>query len=119
MQTALIPDVVDRLPQIVSYPEVQKHLGVSRRTIERMVRKGEFPQPLQLAPNRVGWKIETVLGWIEAKKIWTLNDIKIADGDVLIDPNDPMIKRLTPYITAAAYANLLGRPVSTAELART
>jgi hypothetical protein len=69
-----------------------------------------------LAPNQVGWKIETVLGWIEDKKIWTLKDMKIADGDIVVDPNDPMIKRLTPYITAAAYANMLGRPVSTTEL---
>jgi predicted DNA-binding transcriptional regulator AlpA len=46
MHNGLIPGDVERLPQLVSYPEVQKHLGVSRRTIERMVRKGEVARPL-------------------------------------------------------------------------
>ena len=52
------------LPQYVGYREVQKSLGVSRRTVERMVRIGSFPRPVQLAPNRVGWPVETVTTWL-------------------------------------------------------
>lgn len=33
---------------------------MSRRTIERKVRDGCFPKPVQLAPNRVGWQFEAI-----------------------------------------------------------
>lgn len=52
------------LPQYVGYREVQDAIGVSRRTIERMVREGRFPRPAQLAPNRVGWQVEAVTAWL-------------------------------------------------------
>ena len=40
-------------------------LGVSRRTIERMVREGRFPRPTQLAPNRVGWQLDQIKTWLD------------------------------------------------------
>ena len=55
------------LPQFVGYREVQDALGVSRRTVERMVREGKFPRPVQLAPNRVGWLVETVKAWLDER----------------------------------------------------
>lgn len=54
----------DLLPRFVGYGEVEGALGVSRRTIERMVRAGDFPKPTQLAPNRVGWQVEAVEKWL-------------------------------------------------------
>ena len=53
------------LPQYVGYSEVQEALGVSLRTIERMVRDGLFPRPEQLSPNRVGWKAEVVTAYLD------------------------------------------------------
>ena len=55
------------LPQYVGYGEVQTALGVSRRTIERMVREDKFPKPTQLAPNRVGWQVEAVTTWLSER----------------------------------------------------
>ena len=52
------------LPQFVGYADVERALGVSRRTVERMVREGKFPKPVQLAPNRVGWQVEVVTAWL-------------------------------------------------------
>ncbi len=60
-------DRPDVLPTYVGYAEVQKHLTLSRRTIEREVRAGKFPRPVQLASNRVGWRVETVLEWAAAR----------------------------------------------------
>ncbi len=54
----------DLLPKFVGYAEVGAALGVSRRTVERMVRAGIFPKPVQLAPNRVGWQVEAVEQWL-------------------------------------------------------
>ena len=48
------------LPQFVGYALVASHLDVSRRTVERMVREGKFPMPVQLTPNREGWKADIV-----------------------------------------------------------
>ena len=52
------------LPQYVGYREVEDAIGVSRRTIERMVREGRFPRPAQLAPNRVGWQVDVITAWL-------------------------------------------------------
>ena len=48
------------LPQFVGYADVERALGVSRRTVERMVREGKFAMPVQLSPNREGWKADIV-----------------------------------------------------------
>ena len=58
---------IKHLPQFVGYREVQQSLGVSRRTVERMVRDSEFPRPVQLAPNRVGWQVESLTTWLEER----------------------------------------------------
>jgi prophage regulatory protein len=56
------------LPQYVGFSQVQDALGVSRRTVERMVRDGKFPQPVQLSSNRVGWRVETVTKWMSERE---------------------------------------------------
>jgi prophage regulatory protein len=55
------------LPQYVGYRHVCDALVVSRRTVERMVREGKFPSPVQLSPNRVGWQAETVTAWLDER----------------------------------------------------
>lgn len=57
-----------RLPELVGYAEVAAEFGVSRRTIERMVRKGKFPAPLQITDNTVRWELATVNAWFEERK---------------------------------------------------
>ena len=52
------------LPRFVGYAEVFDALGVSKSTLERMVRDECFPKPVQLAPNRVGWQVEVVTAWL-------------------------------------------------------
>ena len=63
----VIPIKPNHLPQFVGYTQVEAALGVSRRTVERMVREGKFPMPVQLTPNRVGWKVDTVTGWLDER----------------------------------------------------
>jgi len=43
-------------------------LGLSRGTIWRMVRRGEFPPPLQLSPRRIGWRRSTVERWLAERE---------------------------------------------------
>jgi prophage regulatory protein len=61
------PIISAHLPQYVGYRHVCDALLVSRRTVERMVREGKFPPPVQLSPNRVGWQAQTVTAWLEER----------------------------------------------------
>ena len=42
---------------------------VSRSTLQRMVRDGEFPAPRQLSGRRVGWLVREVEEWAEGRPI--------------------------------------------------
>ena len=41
--------------------------GLGRTTIWRLVRDGNFPRPIQLAPKAVGWPRRVVTDWIKSR----------------------------------------------------
>ena len=41
--------------------------GVSRSTIWRWVKSGEFPAPIQLGPRAVAWPASEIEGWMAAR----------------------------------------------------
>jgi len=44
-------------------------IGLSRSTIRRKIARGEdFPKPIRLGPNSIGWLMEDVERWIESRK---------------------------------------------------
>lgn len=47
--------------------ETAKCLGVSRRTLERMVDAGEFVRPIRVSRNRLGFVEGAVKSWIASK----------------------------------------------------
>jgi hypothetical protein len=42
-------------------------IGVSRRTLWRMVRDGTFPQPVRVTERNVGYVLEAVEAWMQAR----------------------------------------------------
>jgi excisionase family DNA binding protein len=46
--------------------EVAERIGVSRRTIERMILAGKFPPPDRRAGRAMLWRVETVRRWTES-----------------------------------------------------
>lgn len=56
-----MPDNQDR---IIRAQEMQRILGISRSTLRRWVVTGNFPAPLLLGPNVVGWKESTKDAWL-------------------------------------------------------
>jgi len=48
--------------------EVERMTGLSRTTIWRLERGGDFPQRVQLSANSVGWRSNEVHAWIEARR---------------------------------------------------
>jgi predicted DNA-binding transcriptional regulator AlpA len=46
---------------------VRLKTGLSRASIYRYVRRGEFPRRLRIGPGRVAWMASEVTAWIESR----------------------------------------------------
>ena len=106
------PDNSNPLPKFVGYAEVEQAIGVSRSTIERMVREGTFPSPIQLSANRVGWRLETVLAWLAERE-------KGLAAKAVTNPEDLSPDQLgdaAHEYAARAFSKQLGEPVSTEQI---
>jgi prophage regulatory protein len=53
--------------KLLRFPVVRERTGLSRSTIWRLERRGEFPQHHRIAPNVVAWVEEDVAHWIELR----------------------------------------------------
>lgn len=53
--------------RIIRSREVQELTGLSRTTLWRMERKGEFPDRLPLSAGSVGWRLSEVEEWVKSK----------------------------------------------------
>lgn len=42
-------------------------IGLGKSKIYRMVNDGEFPKPIELAPNAVGWPSDEVKVWVASR----------------------------------------------------
>ena len=66
--TAQAPSGARVLPlKLLRFPVVREMTGLSRSTIWRLERRGEFPRHHRIAPNVVAWVEEDVIGWIEER----------------------------------------------------
>ena len=53
--------------KLLRFPAVRERTGLSRSTIWRLERRGEFPKHHRIAPNIVAWIEEDVSGWIQER----------------------------------------------------
>ena len=58
----LVPARPER--QILRVADLQALLNLSRTTIWRLRRAGEFPQPIRLSANAVGWPAHVIDEWL-------------------------------------------------------
>lgn len=64
-----------RIPtMILRLPVVAARTGLSRTTIYRKVRLGQFPRPRQLSIQCVGWIEADIEAWIRARLETAAND---------------------------------------------
>lgn len=54
-------------PRILPPKITAERAGVSLRTLQRMVRAGEFPKPVIISANRIGFVEAAVNGWIASR----------------------------------------------------
>lgn len=46
---------------VYSIGDLKEVIGLSKWTVYEQIKKGEFPRPVQLSANRVGWRDSDVL----------------------------------------------------------
>lgn len=54
--------------RILRMAEVQKLVGLHKSTIYRLIDANEFPKPIKLGPNSVGWLREEIDKWIATRE---------------------------------------------------
>lgn len=52
---------------IVSWDVLERMVPYTRHHILRLEKAGQFPQRIQLGPNRVGWVLSEVEDWIRSR----------------------------------------------------
>lgn len=66
--TVKAPSAARTLPlKLLRFPVVREMTGLSRSTIWRLERRGEFPRHHRIAPNVVAWLEEEVANWIRLR----------------------------------------------------
>ena len=60
------------MTKILRAPEVTERTGLSRTSLWRREKAGQFPARRRLGPNAVGWVEAEITAWIEARP--TVND---------------------------------------------
>lgn len=55
-------------PRLLPFPEVRERTGLSRATVWRYERAGQFPARVQLTANRVGWRSDELATWIANRR---------------------------------------------------
>lgn len=51
-------------PRLLRFPDVRARTGLSRSTIWRLERRGDFPRHHRISPNAVAWVEEELTTWI-------------------------------------------------------
>ncbi|WP_153160910.1 AlpA family transcriptional regulator [Zoogloea sp. 1C4] len=55
-------------PALLSRRSVEAITSISRASIYRLMKAGEFPTPVRVSANRVAWREADIRLWIEARQ---------------------------------------------------
>ena len=53
--------------RVLRIAEVSRLVSLNKRTVERMRAAGQFPQPIRLGGNSIGWIESEVIDWIASR----------------------------------------------------
>lgn len=54
--------------KILKEVEVIEKIGLSHTTLYRLMKLNQFPRPLRLSANRVGWSLQSLEKWIQERQ---------------------------------------------------
>jgi prophage regulatory protein len=66
-QQALAETTSSGLRRIIRWPQLEAMTGRGRTAIQQDIVAGRFPKPIPLGRRAVGWLVEEVEAWIEAR----------------------------------------------------
>jgi prophage regulatory protein len=75
--TALARAAAPAPVRLIRLPEVLRRTGLSKVTVWRWRRAGDFPRPVRLSPTVVGWVESEIDAWI-AKRITARDAVECA-----------------------------------------
>jgi prophage regulatory protein len=57
--------------RFTSYPELKDRHGLpwTRQHVDRLIKKGKFPEKVKLSEHRVGWWSDQIEAWIATKQV--------------------------------------------------
>lgn len=58
------PTNPDRLPQMITVNELAATLGMSKRTIWRLLASGQIPEPVRVGGG-TRWRLDEIRNWID------------------------------------------------------
>ncbi len=56
------------IDSILRRKEVCEITGLSKSSLERQVRSGNFPAPIHLTERRIGWQMSRIQDWINSRE---------------------------------------------------
>ena len=60
-------DAVVSSVRLLRFPAIRERVGLSRSTVWRLERRGEFPKHRRISANAVAWIDEEVMTWIRSR----------------------------------------------------
>lgn len=55
------------MPAIIRIEELEKRIGVRKSSIYALIRRGEFPAPVQLLDRASGWLDSDIDAWLKSR----------------------------------------------------
>lgn len=69
MATANGAGPASNLPALVSVREITEWLGLTRQSIDTLVRDGQFPAPIRIGKRRKAWTKADILAWLDRRRV--------------------------------------------------
>ena len=67
MQPKMAQEKQDNQKHIIRLRQVLERVSLSRATVYKMIRRSEFPKPVQIGQRSVGWLTEEINTWLESR----------------------------------------------------
>lgn len=56
---------MSKLDRFMRERNVLDAISLSRTTLWRVIKNGQFPKPVRISPGRVGWRESAIIAWQE------------------------------------------------------
>lgn len=61
---------MSKLDRFMRERDVLEATSLSRTTLWRVMKNGQFPRPVRISPGRVGWRESAIIAWQENPGEW-------------------------------------------------